>query len=223
MWAQEVIVGNPEGKIIVGAVDVVKPICMPVRSFIGAVEPFNHLLEWTELFGDGIVVGKPDHLCDLESKIFSELLCEFHCSKGIGAVAVGDEHKLFRQLCKSPKGHAHGEDAGTDAAVVRDPVTDNGTGNGIHDEPDVGFDTADFDISFVSGEDLALFVGVLVNKGFDADSGGFAVVGDLLVRDADVIEIFQSLGGFAQGEAKVDVKRQAKGHDVGVILAEFQR
>ena len=34
---------------------------------------------------------------------------------------------------------------------------------------------------------------VLVNKGLDADGGSFTVVGDLLVGDADVVKVFQSL------------------------------
>ena len=181
MWAQEVIVGDPEGKVIVGSVDVIKAAGGPVRSLIGAVEPFDHLLERAVFFGDGIVVGKPNHLCDLEGKIFPELFCEFHCGKGIGTVAVGDELKFFWQFCKTPESHAHGEDAGADAAVVRDLISYDGAGGGVHDEPDVGFDAADLDIGFVSGEYAAFFVRIPVNKGFDADGGGLAVVGDLLV------------------------------------------
>ena len=43
MWAEEVVVCNPKSQIIVGTVDVVKVICMEVRSFIGKVETFNYL------------------------------------------------------------------------------------------------------------------------------------------------------------------------------------
>ena len=45
MWSEKVIISNPESQVIVGAVDVVKAVCVAVRSFIGAVEPFNHLFE----------------------------------------------------------------------------------------------------------------------------------------------------------------------------------
>ena len=37
MRAQEVIVSNPESKVIVGTVDVVKSVCVTVRGFVGAV------------------------------------------------------------------------------------------------------------------------------------------------------------------------------------------
>ena len=222
MWAQEVIIGDPEGKVIVGTVDVVEPVCMAVRSFIGAVQPFDHLLERAVFPGNNIVVGKSNHLCDLKSKIFPELLCEFHCGEGIGTVTIGDELEFFRQLCKTPEGHPHGKDTGADATVVRYLVTDDGTGSSVHNEPDIGFDAADLDIGFVSGEHRILLVRVLVNKGLDADGRGLAVVGDLLVGDADVVEVFQCLGGFAQGEAKIDMECQAQGHDMGIMLTEFQ-
>ena len=196
MGTQEVIVGDPEGKVIAGTVDVVKAAGGPVRKFIGAVEPFDHLLEGTEFPGDGIVVGKPNNLCDLEGKVFPELLSEFHGGKGICTVTVSDEPEVLRQLCETAESHAHGEDAGADATVARDLVADDGAGNGVHDEPDVSLDAADLDIGFVSGKHAALFVGVVVNKGLDADGSGLTVVGDLLVGDADVIEVFERLGSF---------------------------
>ena len=47
--AQKVVVGNPESQIIVGAFDVVKAVCFPVRSLIGPVQPFYDLFERTEI------------------------------------------------------------------------------------------------------------------------------------------------------------------------------
>ncbi len=131
--------------------------------------------------GDGIVVGKSDDLGNFKGEVFAELFDKLHGSEGIGAVAVGDKLELFRELCKSPESHAHGEDAGADAAVVGYLIADDGACSGIHDEPDVGFDAADFDVGFISGEHVSFFVGVLIHKGFDADGGGLAVVGNLLV------------------------------------------
>lgn len=37
------------------------------------------------------------------------------------------------------------------------------------------------------------------------------------------MDILQSLGGFTEGQAKVDVISQTQGHDIGVVFAEFQR
>ena len=51
----------------------------------------------------------------------------------------------------------------------------------MHDEPDIGFNATDFNISFIRGEGSPLFVWILVDKRLNADSGGFAVVGNLLV------------------------------------------
>ena len=220
--AQKVIVGNPEGQVIVSPVDVVKTVCMAVGSLIGAVEALDHLFEGTVLCGDGIIVGKPDYLGYFERKVFTKLFDEFHGGEWIGAVAVSDELKLFRQLCKALEGHAHGEDAGSDTAVVRYLVSDDGACCRIHDKPDVGFDAADFDVGFIGGEHIPLFVRILVNEGLDADSGSLAVIGDLLVGDGDVVEVFQCLGGFAQGEPKVDVEGQAQGHDMCIMLSEFE-
>ena len=198
MRTKEVIVSHPESQVVAGAVDVVETVCVTVRSLIGAVQPFDHLFEGTVFCRNSIVVGKSNDLSDLECKVFPELLYEFHCGERIGAVAVSDELKVLRQPCESLKCHMHGEDAGTDPAVIRYLITDNGAGCRIHDEPDIGFDATDFYVGLVSSEHLTFFVRVLVNKGFDADGGSFTVVSDLLMGDADVIQVFKSLGSFAE-------------------------
>ena len=111
---------------------------------------------------------------------------------------------------------------GTDPAVIGHLAADDGPTGGIHDEPDVGFDAADFDVGFISHKGFPFAIMVLIDERFDADGCGFAVVGDLLVRDADVIQIFESLGGFAQGQFEVDMEGQAQSHDMCVVLAEIQ-
>ena len=118
MGTQEVVVGDPEGQVIVGTIDAVEAVRRPVGGLVGAVEPFNHLFERAVFGRDGIVVGKPDDLCDLEGEVFPQFLSELHGGKGIGTVAVSNELELLRQFCKAPECHAHGEDAGTDTAVV---------------------------------------------------------------------------------------------------------
>ena len=221
MWPEKVIVSNPERQIIVGTVDVIKAVCVAVRSFIGAVEPFDHLFERAVFRRNSIVVGKSNDLGDLEGKIFPELLCEFHCGERIGTVAVSDELKVLWQFCKSLESHTHGKDAGADATVVRYLITDDRAGGGVHDEPDIGLDTAYFYVGFISCKGIPFFVRILVNEWLDADGGGLAVVGDLLVGDADVIQIFERLGGFSQGKPKIDMKGETQGHDMGVVLTEF--
>ena len=76
VWPEEVVIGNPESQIIVGTVDVIKTIRRPVRSLVGTVQPFNHLLERTEFSGYLIVVGKSNYLSDLKLKFFTKLMEE---------------------------------------------------------------------------------------------------------------------------------------------------
>ncbi len=46
---------------------------------------------------------------------------------------------------------------------------------------------------------MPFFAGVLVNKGFHADSRSLAVISDLLVGNADVVQVSESLRGFPKG------------------------
>ena len=190
MGTQEVVVGDPQGKVIVCAVDAVKAVCMAVGGLVGAVKPFDHLFERAVFRGDGIIVGKPDDLRDFERKVFPQLFSELHGGKGIGAVAVSNELEPFRQLHKPPECHAHGEDAGADAPIVRGLVADDGAGRRVHDEPDVGLDAADFDVGLICGEHIPFWVGIVVNEGLNAEGCSLAVVGDLLVGNADVVKVF---------------------------------
>ena len=86
--------------------------------------------------------------------------------------------------------HTHGEDAGTNPTVIGYLIAENGTCGCIHDQPDVSFDTTDLYVSFVSSEDVIFFVRILVNEWLDTDRSGFAVVGNLLMGNADVIQVF---------------------------------
>ena len=55
----------------------------------------------------------------------------------------------------------------------------------------------DLYIGLIGSKYLPFFIGVLINKGLNADSGSFAIVGDLLVGNADVIQVFEGLGSFS--------------------------
>ena len=99
VWTKEVIVSNPESKVIVGTVDVVETVCVTVRSLIGAIEPLNHLFKWAVFCRNSIVVGKSNNLSNFECKVFPKLSYEFHCGERIGTVTVSDELKVFRQFC----------------------------------------------------------------------------------------------------------------------------
>ena len=178
---QEVVVGDPERHVVVGTVVIIVTAADPVSGFEGAVEPFNHLLVGSEFPGDRIIVCKPDYLGDVKLEAIPQLLCELQGGQRIGTIPVGNEPELLRKLLHAPESHAHGEDAGPDRAVIRNLVAKNGTGGGIHDEPDVAFDAADLDVGLVGSEHGGFGISVMVNKGLDDNGGGSGIVGDLLM------------------------------------------
>ena len=93
--------------------------------------------------------------------------------------------------------HPHGKDTRTNTPIVRNLISNNGPACSVHDEPNVSLDTADFNIGFIGGKNIASFIIVMIDKGLDTDSGCFTIVGDLLMGDADVIKILERLRGFS--------------------------
>ena len=222
MRSEEVIIGDPEGDIVVGTLIVAIAAGYAVGGFERTVETLDHLFKRAELFGDFVLVCKSDDLGDIKAELLTELVEELLGRKRIGAVAIGDKAEVFRKLLQLTESHAHGKDAGADATVVRDLIAKDGTGDRIHDEPDVSFDPADFDIGFIGNKGGSGFVVIVVNERLDDEGGSPGVVGNLLVGNPDVVKVFESLRGLAQGETKVDMESQAEPHDMGVMPAELQ-
>ena len=111
--AQKVVVGDPEGQVIVGTVDAVEAVGRPVGGLVGAVEAFDHLLEGTELFRHLVVIGEADDLGDGEPELFAKLMEELLGGQWVCAVAIGDEAEAFRELPEVSESHAQA------AAVLR--------------------------------------------------------------------------------------------------------
>lgn len=107
-------------------------------------------------------------------------------------------------------------------AVVGGRVTENGTGGSVHNKPDVAFDAVDLDIGLIGSEYRRFRVFIMVHKGLDDHGGCFGIVGNLLVRDANAIEIIKCLGGLAQGKLEVYMHGKTQGHYVSAMLREFQ-
>lgn len=118
MRAQKVVVGDPECYVVVCAIIIIVAAADPISGFKGSVEPFDHLLVRTELLGDRIIVCKPDHLGDVKLEAFPQFFCELQGRQRIGAVPVGNEPELLRELFHPPESHAHGKDARPHRAVV---------------------------------------------------------------------------------------------------------
>ena len=102
-------------------------------------------------------------------------------SKRICTVSVSNKLKLFRKFFQMFKCHTHCHYAGTNTPVIRDLITNDGTSGCIHNEPDISFDTTDFDIGFVSSKYSSGIVVIVVDKRFYTDSSGFEVVCNLLM------------------------------------------
>ena len=222
MRSEEVIISDPEGDIVVGTLIVVIAAGYAVGGFKRTVETLDHLFERAELFGDFVLVCKSDDLGDIKAELLTELMEELLGRKRIGAVAIGDKAEVFRKLLQLTESHAHGKDAGTDAAVVRDLIAKDGAGHRIHDEPDVSFDPADFDIGFIGDKGGSGLILIVVNERLDDEGGSPGIIGDLLVGDPDVVKIFESLRSLAQGETKIYMESQTEPHDMGVMPAELQ-
>ena len=128
MRSEEVIISDPEGDIVVGTLIVVIAAGYAVGGFKRTVETLDHLFERTELFGYFILVRKSDNLSDVKTEVLTELVEELLSRKRIGAVSIGDKAEVFRQFFQLTESHAHGKDAGTDTAVIRDLIAKDGTG-----------------------------------------------------------------------------------------------
>lgn len=221
MRTKKVVVSNPKSKVIVGAGNAVEAVRCPVRSFISPVESFDQLLHRTEFSGNSVGVGKADDLCDLKLHLITEFAEELLGSKRIGTVTVGDEPESFREVVfQLLESLAHCLDTGTDRTVHRGRIADDGTADGVHDEPDVGLHAADFDVGLIRNKDVARMIIVMIHEGFHTDGGCLTVIRDLLARDTEAIELFKGLGCFPKGELEVHMKGKAESHDVRVVLAE---
>ncbi|ODR42108.1 hypothetical protein BEI62_08385 [Eisenbergiella tayi] len=118
MGTQEVVVGDPECHVIVGAIIIVVTAADPISGFKCAVKPFAHLLVGAELLRDRIIVCEPNYLGDVELEAVPQLPCELLGGQGIGTIPVGNKPELFGQPFHAPESHAHGKDARPDGAVV---------------------------------------------------------------------------------------------------------
>ena len=92
----------------------------------------------------------------------------------------------------------------------------------VHDEPDVSFDTAYLDIGLIGSEYGRFRVFIVVNEGFD-DKGrlswhSWQPAGGKSGCHRDRLRPQQFFGG----KLEVDMHGKAQGHDVCVVLREFQ-
>ena len=98
MAAEEVVVSDPEGNGVIGALKVVIAAGIAVRSFKSTVEALDHLLEGAEFFRNGIIVGQAYDLGNDKSEGLTEFQGKLLCGKQVGRVTVSDKAELLRKL-----------------------------------------------------------------------------------------------------------------------------
>ena len=215
---KEVVVGDPEGDTVIGAIEVVVAAGSPVGSLEGAVHTLYDLLQRPELGGDGIFVGQADDLRDIELEVLTVVHEDLLGRQRIGRIAIGDESEFLRKFGEMPESHAHGHNTGADTTGLGDTVTKDGSGGGVHDKPDEAFDASDLDVGLIADHRGRSIVVVVVHEGLYDKGGSLGVVSDLLVRDVDPVEIVHGLGSLAERQLQVHIQRQTKRHDVGIVL-----
>lgn len=185
MRTEEVVISNLEGNGIISRIKEFIAAGVAVGSFEGAVETFDHLLERAKFCGNGIVIGETDHLRDIEFERVILAQSKLLSGKRISRIPIRNEAEVLRQGFEILKRHAHGHDARTDTTVIGNPVADDGTGNRIHDEPDVGFDPLNLDVGLISNKGGRLFEWIGHEKRARESSGGSAIVFNRRVGDID--------------------------------------
>ena len=192
-----------------------------VSLFEGAVKSFDDLLERPVFFGDRVVIGQSDDLCDKDIPVLLEF--ELLGSQRVGTVAVGDEFQCFAgKLFKLVESHAHGKDTGANVPGCRDLVTEDGAGDFVCNEPDIGFYPFDLDVGFVSGQFVGGIVIIRINKRAYEDGSCLSIVVDHGMRDVDTMDILECLGCFPKGKSKIYPISEAESHDMGVVLFELE-
>ena len=152
---------------------------------------------------------------DVKAKCFAEPLLKLHGGERIGAVAIGNEGEAVRKLASEVrKSLPHGQDTGADAAVIRTAVAEDGALDGIHDEPDISLLATDLDVGLICSEIAGRLVIVVIYERLDEHSRGLAVIGDLLVRNPDAVDVPQDIFGTAQRDLVVDVVCEAESDDL---------
>ena len=97
MRTEEVVISNPKGNGVISRIKEFIAAGVAVGSFEGSIETFNYLLERTKIRGNGIVIGEPDHLGDIEFERIILAQSKLLSGKRISRIAVRNEAEVLRQ------------------------------------------------------------------------------------------------------------------------------
>ena len=192
-----------------------------VSLFESAVKAFDALFERPVFFGDCVVIGQSDNLCDEDIPVllyFKLLRCQ-----RVGTVSVSNESQCFSgKLFKLVESHAHGKDAGANVPGSRDLITKDGAGDSVSNEPDISFNPFDLDVGLVSGQFVGWFVIKGINKRTHEDGGCLGIVVDHGMRDVNSMDVLEGLCRFPKRKTEVYPIGEAESHDMGVVLLELE-
>lgn len=93
----------------------------------------------------------------------------------------------------------------------------------VHDESNIGFYSADLNVSLISSQFVGRIVVIRVYKKFDDYSVCFGIVVDYGVGDIYTMNILQSLDGLAQREFEVYPIGKTQPYDIVIILFILER
>lgn len=177
MRTEKVVISHPKRDAVNGSTAGGVSTGTPVGFAKGTVQSFDALFKGTKLFGHGIAIGETNDLSNKNIPVLMEF--ELLCGERVGAVAIRDETEGFPgEMFKFFKSHPHGKDAGPNIPGRRNLISQDRTGDFIHDEPDISFLSPDFDISFIGSQFLGGLIIVGIHEGSDDDGSGFRIVVD---------------------------------------------
>jgi len=212
MRSEEIVKGNEQGNVGVRSGIGTITISGSVGELESAVEPLDNLFKPAILGRYIIIVGKADHLGDIELHTpFSKLLT----GQQVDGKPIGNKLKrLSRELPELVESHSHGQHTRSKVSSVGHLVTKNRLLYRIHDEPDVMPDFLDLDVCFIGGNVVGWIVIEGIYKRLYNDRGGFNIVGNRHMGDRNPMDIANRPSRHSGRKAEVDAVRQAKAEDV---------
>jgi len=198
MRAEEIVVGDKERDVGIGAFCAAVAVGYLIRKLEGSVKAFNDLFKPTVFGRYGIIIGKAYDLDQVEVHVLKRelLLSEF-----VGGIAVGSKFEGHAgEFFELGKGHSHGKDTWADITGVGYLIPEDRFLQGIHDEPDIMPDTFDFGVGFVSSKIVGGFVVIGIDERLHKSRGCLCVIGNRDMRNFDSVHFPEGSGSSAGGK-----------------------
>lgn len=110
-----------------------------------------------------------------------------------GVVKTFYELHKRTELFEFIKGHAYGEDTGTWLSGSGYLISENRARDFVHDEPDIGFNATDFNVSFIGSQFIGWIIVIRIHKRTDDDSSCLSIVVADTFMDTEVFSVFDRL------------------------------